>query len=137
MHFFRNVKEAWGEIRWKMLIIFAFFSIMSTILVACFAVAGLNVVIRRESAHVIEERIRGIIDSCNRLTSSLLDRVQGCQMPTANSSLFADYPGAVWPEAQSLVTVLPKGVTREATPAWLNAGSFAGIVVDRGRLEIR
>jgi serine phosphatase RsbU (regulator of sigma subunit) len=137
MQFARNVKKSWDEIRWKMLIIFAFFSVLSTILVACFAVLGLNVVVRRESAHVIEERISGMVESGNRLTASLLDRIPGCQMPASNSPLFAEYPGAVWPEAQSLVTVLPQGVTREARPAWLPTGSFAGIVVDRDRLEIR
>jgi serine phosphatase RsbU (regulator of sigma subunit) len=136
MEFVRSVKESWGEIRWQMLIIFAFFSIISTVLVACFAVAGLNVVIRRESAHAIEERISGIVDSSNGFTSSLLNRVQGCQIPASNSPVF-EYAGAVWPEAQSSVIVLPKGVTNEARPAWLETGSFAGTVVDQGRLEIR
>jgi serine phosphatase RsbU (regulator of sigma subunit) len=137
MEFVRNVKESWGEIRWQMLIIFAFFSIISTILVACFGVAALNVVIRRESAHAIEERISGIVDSSNRFTSSVLDRVQGCQTAASNLPLFTEYAGAVWPEAQSSIVVLPKGATNEAKPAWLDTGSFAGTVVDQGRLEIR
>jgi serine phosphatase RsbU (regulator of sigma subunit) len=133
----RNIKQSWSAVRWKMLFIFAFFSVLSTFLVACFSVAVLNVVIRRESAYLIEERIDGIVDSCKRLTPSLLDRVQGCQAPAPNSPLFAEYPGAVWPGGQSLFTVQPKEVTRAGRPMWLDTGSFAGIVVDGGSLEIR
>ncbi len=133
----RNIKESWSAVRWKMLIIFAFFSVLSTFLVACFSVAVLNVVIRRESAYLIEERINGIVDSCKRLTASLLERVQGCQAPAANSPLLTEYPGAVWPGDQSLVTVVPKEVTPAGKPMWLEMDSFAGIVVDAGRLEIR
>src|SRR5260370_35957931 len=47
MRILLNVKHSWGAIRWKMLIIFAFYSVISMILVACFAVAVLYVVIRR------------------------------------------------------------------------------------------
>jgi len=39
-------------VKWKMLTIFAFFSIVSTLLVMCLAVALLNVVIRRETAYL-------------------------------------------------------------------------------------
>jgi hypothetical protein len=46
MEFFQRVREAWSAVRWKMLVIFAFFSIVSTFLVATAAVAVLNVVIR-------------------------------------------------------------------------------------------
>jgi serine phosphatase RsbU (regulator of sigma subunit) len=120
-----------------MLVIFAFFSVVSTVLVASFSVAVLNVVIRRESTYLIEERIKGIVDACNRLTPSLLDHVEGCQQPAPNSPLFAVYPGAVWPQAQALVSIVRKGAGVEDRLAWLDVPSFAGIVVDRGRLEIR
>jgi serine phosphatase RsbU (regulator of sigma subunit) len=120
-----------------MLVIFVFFSLISTFLVACFSVAVLNVVIRRESAYFIEERINGIVDSCKRLTPFLLDRVQGCYAPASSSPLFTEYPGAVWPGGQTLVTVLPKGIPREGRPIWLDTGPFAGVVADRGGLEIR
>jgi serine phosphatase RsbU (regulator of sigma subunit) len=134
---FQHLKKYWGEVRWKMLIIFAFFSVISTCLVACFSIAVLNVVIRRESAYSIEERINGIVDSCRRLTPSLLERVQGCQAPGATSPVFAEYPGALWPGGQSLVAVLPKGVSHDGSPAWAGNKSFAGVVVDRDTLEIR
>ena len=135
-----NLRKSWRAIRWKMLIIFAFFSIISMILVACFSIAVLNVVIRRESAYLIEERIKVIVESRKGLTGPLLDRVRGCHAPASNSPLFtefAEYLNAVWPESQSLVTVLPTGVTRGARPVWLDTDSFAGTVVDRGSLEIR
>jgi len=137
MRVLQNVREFWSTIRWKMLIIFAFFSITSMFLVGCFSVAVLNVVIRRESAYFIEERINGIVDNHKRLTSFLFDQVQGCDAPPSNSPLFTDYSSAVWPGAGTSITVLPKGATSEARPKWLDTGSFAGVVVDRGSLEIR
>jgi serine phosphatase RsbU (regulator of sigma subunit) len=137
MRVLQNVRKFWSTIRWKMLIIFAFFSITSIFLVGCFSVAVLNVVIRRESAYFIEERINGIVDNHKRLASFLLDQVQGCAAPAANSPLFADYSSAVWPGAQTSITVLPKRATSRAKPKWLETDSFAGVVVDRGSLEIR
>ena len=137
MRILLNVKHSWGAIRWKMLIIFAFFSVISMILVACFAVAVLNVVIRRESAYLIEERIKVIVDSRKKLTDSLVDRVSGCQGPASDSPLFTEYMDVAWPESQSLVSVLPKGATHGVSSTWHDTGSFAGIVTDRGSLEIR
>jgi hypothetical protein len=120
-----------------MLIIFAFFSVISMILVACFAVAVLNVVIRRESAYLIEERIKVIVDGRKKLTDSLVDRVSGCQGPASDSPRFTEYLDAAWPESQSLVSVLPKGGTQGVSSTWHDTGSFAGIVADQGSLEIR
>src|ERR1700748_490645 len=96
-----NIRQAWRTIRWKMLIIFVFFSVISTFLVACFSVAVLNVVIRRESTYLVEERINGILDRCRRFTPSLIERVQGCHTPPANSPLLTEYPTVVWPGGQS------------------------------------
>src|SRR5438270_10098292 len=137
MRVLQNVMKFWSTIRWKMLIIFAYFSITSMLLVGCFSVAVLNVVIRRESAYFIEERINGIVDNHKRLASFLLDRVQGCDAPASNSPLFTDYSGAVWPGAETLITILPKGAISRAKPKWLDTHSFVGVVVDRGSLEIR
>src|ERR1700716_2563367 len=102
-----NVRQLWSAIRWKMLIIFAFFSIISTILVACLSVAVLNVVIRRESAYLIEERIKVIVESRKGLTDPLLERVRGCDASAPNSRLFTEfteYLDAVWPQSQDLLT---------------------------------
>src|SRR5260370_4384560 len=137
MRILLNVKHSWGAIRWKMLITVAFFSVISMILVACFAVAVLNVVIRRESAYLIEERIKVIVDSRKKLTDSLVDRVSGCQGPASDSPLFTEYMDAASPESQILVSVLPKGATHGVSSTWHDTGCFAGIVADRGSLEIR
>jgi predicted membrane protein len=56
----------WSAIRWKVLIIFSlFFSVSSAIIGTCFSIAVLNVLIRRESAYLIEERIKIIVESPN------------------------------------------------------------------------
>jgi hypothetical protein len=67
MRMFLRLKRSWGAIRWKMLIIFVFFSVVSMILVGCLAVAVLNVVIRRESAYLLEERIKVVVDQRKQL----------------------------------------------------------------------
>ena len=132
-----HIRHLWSAIRWKMLIIFAFFSIISMILVACLAVAVLNVVIRRESAYLIEERIKVIVDGREKLTDSLVDRVSGCKRPASDSPLFTEYLDAAWPESQSLVSVIPSGATNSGRSTWHDTGSFAGIVADQGSLEMR
>lgn len=109
MHPFDSVKKFWVTVRWKMLVIFVFFSITSMLLVACFSVAVLNVVIRRESASLIEERINGIVSTRKRLTPFLLDQIHGCDMPGSTSPISARYLNAVWPGGDSSITVMPKG----------------------------
>ena len=120
-----------------MLVIFAFFSIVSTVLVAAAAIAALNVVVRRENSNLIQERINGVVDSCHRFTPFLLDRIATCRTLTSDSPLLEAYPAAVWPEGQSSVSVLPRGTSVATKPNWLNTASFAGVVIDRGNLEIR
>ena len=120
-----------------MLFIFAFFSIVSTILVTCLSIAVLNVVIRRESAYLIEERISGIVDSSQALIPRLADQVRGCEAPAPDSTPLAEYARAVWPESRISATVAPGGATDVVRPAWLETSSFAGIVVDTGSVEIR
>jgi hypothetical protein len=137
MRFSFSIKKCWSSIRWKMLIIFAFSSISSTILVARFSITVLNVVIRRERAYLIEERINGVVDCLKRMAAASVDGVPGCAASSSNSPLLAEYARAVWPESQSTVAVLPKGNRDVTGPAWLKTSSFGGIVVDRGALEIR
>jgi serine phosphatase RsbU (regulator of sigma subunit) len=137
MELFQRVKEAWSAVRWQMLVIFAFFSVISTILVSLAAVAFLNVVVRRENANLIQERIDGVVDSFNRFTPFLVERVAGCRPPTPNPPVLEEYPAAVWPESQSSLTVLSGEAGAAIKPEWLHADSFSGIVVDQGNLEIR
>jgi serine phosphatase RsbU (regulator of sigma subunit) len=136
MRFVEKLQKTWSAIRWKMLIIFAFFSVISTLLIGCFSVAVLNVVIRRESAYLIEERIYEIVGNRYSLTPGLLDRVHGCNAPTSNLTLMTDYLGTVWSESQTSIAPSTMGATRSDRPTWLDSRSFADIVVNHGSLEI-
>ena len=129
----------WTAIRWKILIIFSLFSVGSVITVTCFSIAVVNVLIRRESAYLIEERIKVIVESRKSLMDPVLDKVQGCQYSSDSDlfSAFTEHLNATWPGSQSIVTILSPGVLHNADPQWLNTPSFAGVVEDGGSLEIR
>jgi serine phosphatase RsbU (regulator of sigma subunit) len=98
-----------------------------------------NVLIRRESAYLIEERIKVIVESRKSLMDPVLDKVQGCQNSSDSDlfSAFTEHLNATWPGSQSIVTILSPGVLHNADPRWLNTPSFAGVVEDGGSLEIR
>jgi serine phosphatase RsbU (regulator of sigma subunit) len=136
---FLKLKSSWAAIRWKILIIFTFFSIMSVIMGTCFSIAVLNLVIRRESAYLIEERIKVILESRTGLADPVLNRVQNCQ-DASNSSLstaFTEQLNAAWPGSRSTISILPAGVSSVAALPWLDMPSFAGLIEDRGNLEVR
>jgi serine phosphatase RsbU (regulator of sigma subunit) len=114
MQILLKVRRAWGAVRWKMLIIFIFFSVVSMILAGCLAVAISNVVIRRESAYLLEERIKMVVDERKELVN-LVDH--------------EDDVGAV-----GRVTALPSSRPEDA---WIGTSGFAGVVADHGHLEIR
>jgi serine phosphatase RsbU (regulator of sigma subunit) len=140
MQILHKIEKAWNAIRWKMLIIFVFFSVISTGLVGCFSVAVLNVVIRRECAYLIEERINAIVEGRKGLIELLVERVGGRDAQISNVSQFADRTrewNAMWPGIQSVVIVAPKGGTNGAGPAGLNTDTFTGIVADGNQMEIR
>jgi hypothetical protein len=46
------------------------------ITVACFSIAVVNVLLRRESAYLIEERIKVIVESRKSLMDPILDKIQ-------------------------------------------------------------
>jgi HAMP domain-containing protein len=136
---FSNLRNSWAAIRWKIFLVFSFFSIVSVIMVACLSIAVLNVLIRRESAYLIEERIKVIVESRKGLVKPVLDRVQGCRDASSSDLfiVFSEHLNAEWPGSQSVVSVLPLGGTHAADPVWLDAPSFAGVIEDQDRLEIR
>jgi hypothetical protein len=137
MRILDGVNRARHSIRWQMLILFAFFSVLSTLLVACFAVAVLNVVIRRESAYFVEERINGIVDISRDITTAFANGVRGCDARAPDPSRIGEYASPAWPGSQRLLAVLPKGSASRNKPAWLDSDSFDGIIVDHGSIEIR
>jgi serine phosphatase RsbU (regulator of sigma subunit) len=119
-----------------MLIIFAFFSVISMVLVACFSVALLNVVVRRENAYLIEERLNAILDSSKGFATSLIEPGRSCETAGSSSPRFSEYSRSMWPGTQISMTMFSDRVPR-VRPKWLRTDSFAGIVIDRDSLAIR
>ena len=139
VNFFLKLSSAWASIRWKMMIIFSFFSIVSVAMITCFSIALLNVVIRRESAFLIEERVKVIVDSRKGIIDPVLNRIDGCEYASnaALFSLFTEDLNESWPGSQTVVSMLPLEVPPGANPPWLDAHTFTGIVEDHGMIEIR
>src|SRR5258706_12856388 len=114
---FLNLQRFWGAIRWKMLTIFVFFSVVSMILVGCFAVAVLNVVIRREIAYLVEERIKLVVSERKELIDSVKGSVHACSEPRSNSIQLSCHFDGVWPKNQ--VTLCTCRESSISEPAWL------------------
>ena len=129
------MKRSCGAIRSKMLIIFVFCSIISIVLVGCLAVAVLNVVIRRETAYLIEERIKVIEDDRKELIDSTKSGARACPESRPDSLPRVGYMDDVWSKSQ--VTVLPWRESGRSEHAWHDTGAFAGVIADQGHLEIR
>ena len=135
MKTFLKLKRSWRAIRWKMLIIFGFFSIISMILMGCLAIAILNVVIRRESAYLLEERIKVAVDERKELLDSVEASIHSCDAFQSNALQLVSQSDSVWPENQ--VTVLAVQESGSVEHAMGDASSFDGVVADQGQLEIR
>jgi serine phosphatase RsbU (regulator of sigma subunit) len=127
-----KVRRVWGAVRWKMLTIFVFFSAVSMILAGCMAVAILNVVIRRESAYLLEERIKMAVDERKELVDSAKRGVYACSASRSDPHRPIDREDDASPGHQ--VTVLSWSASEHA---WLDTSGFAGVVADHGHLEIR
>lgn len=143
------LRRAWGRVRWRIAAIVAFTG-TSTILIVCLAIAALNVVVRRESANVVEKQIQVLVQASRSVGPAILDHAGACTVSPANSgglkALFA-YTDEAFPQAQaSLIVEDPRGVRSLLPgpnpalvkhPDWLPGNGFTGLVVDRGQLEIR
>jgi|GEM_PF-1004942 len=136
---FVKFSNAWAAVRWKMMIIFSFFSVVSVAMITCFFIALLNVVIRRESAFLIEERIKVIVESRKGIIDPVLKRIDGCDYSSNATlfSLFTEYMNASWPGSQTVVSMLPPEVPPVVNAPWLDSPTFTGIVEDHDKLEIR
>ena len=143
------LRRAWGRARWKMVAIVTF-TATSTILIAALAVAALNVVVRRESANLVEKQIQILVQSSRSVAPAILDHAGGCMpSPTASVALkpLLACTDEAFPQAQTLLTMedatgvrslLPgPDAARVKLPDWLPETGFAGLVVDRGQIEIR
>ena len=143
------LRRAWGRVRWKMVAIITFTG-TSTILIACLAVAALNVVVRRESANVVEKQIQMLVQASRSVAPAILDHAGACTVPTSDfgrlKPLLA-YTDEAFPQGQASLTVEDKrsvqsllpgpGLPDVKNPDWLPETGFAGLVVDRGQLQIR
>jgi len=142
-----DFRRTWGRVRWKMVAIITFTG-TSAILIACLAVAALNVVVRRESANVVEKQIQVLVQASQSVAPAILDHAGACMgQPTNSANLrpLLAYTDEAFPQAQAFLTVerdgsiqylLPK-IDPPTHPDWLHGTGFAGLVVDRGQLEIR
>ena len=101
------LRRAWGRVRWKMVAIITFAG-TSVILVACLAVAALNVVVRRESANVVAKQIQVLLQASRSVAPAILDHAGVCTVSPTNSGglkpLLA-YTDEAFPEAQTSLTV--------------------------------
>ena len=122
----------------------------SAFLIAGLAIAALNVVVRRESADVVEKQIQVLVQASRSIALAMLDHTDVCVGSPTNSGALeplAAYTDEAFPQALTSLTVEnAKGVrslvrwpvaTRVKPSAWLPETGFAGLVVDRGQIEIR
>ncbi len=72
-----RLRRAWGRVRWKIAAIIAFTG-TSAILIACLALAALNVVVRRESANVVEKQIQMFVQASRSVAPAILDHAGAC-----------------------------------------------------------
>jgi serine phosphatase RsbU (regulator of sigma subunit) len=141
--------RAWGRVRSKIAAIIVFMG-ASTILIVCLAVAALNVLVRRESANVVEKQIQVLVQASRSVAPAILDHAGVCvETPTNAGGLkpLLAYTDEAFPRAQASLTVegpsgfqslLPRAdPSLVKHPDWLPKTGFTGIVVDRGQLEIR
>ena len=143
------LRHIWGRVRWKMVAIVTFTG-TSTILIAGLAIAALNVVVRRESANLVEKQIQVLVQSSRSVAPAILDHAGGCMPSPINSAglkpLLA-YTDEAFPQARTLLTIesatgvrsLAPGpdAARVKHPDWLPETGFAGLVADHGQIEIR
>lgn len=103
----RRFRSLWGRVRWKMVAIITFTG-TSAILIACLAVAALNVVVRRESANVAEKQLQVLVQASRSVAPAILDQAGACMGQPANSinlrPLLA-YTDEAFPQAQAFLTV--------------------------------
>jgi hypothetical protein len=145
----RVLCRAWGRVRWKIAAIITMTG-TAAVLIACLAVAALNVVVRRESANVVEKQIQVLVQASRSVAPAILDHTNVCQESPTNfgglKPLLA-YTDEAFPQAQSSLTVegargvqvllQGQGAPPVKYPDWLPETGFTGLVVDRGQIEIR
>src|ERR1700733_1849572 len=130
----------WGQVRWKIAAIIAFTGV-SAVLIALLAVAALNVVVRRESASVVEKQIQMLVQASRSVAPAILDHAGACAVPPSTTGLRAllAYTDEAFPQAQTYLTVqrangsqallLGPNLAHIEHPHWLPDARFTGLVV--------
>src|SRR5207245_1897490 len=77
-----SLARTWGRVRWKLAAII-FFLGSCIILVASLGIAALNVMVRRESANVVEKQIQVLVEGSRPVASTILD-AGSCAASPAN-----------------------------------------------------
>jgi len=141
-----RLSRAWGRVRWKITAIIAFTG-ASAILIACLALAALNVVVRRESANVVEKQIQMFVQASRSVAPAILDHAGACMGSPMSLKPLLAYTDEAFPRAETSLTiegstsaqVLPPGMAIRAVkhPDWVPETGFAGLVADGGQIEIR
>jgi serine phosphatase RsbU (regulator of sigma subunit) len=142
-------RRAWGRVRWKMAAIIIFTG-TSTILIACLAVAAMNVVVRRESANVVEKQIQVLVQASRSVAPAILDHTDVCMGSLPQSAVLKPlvaYTDEAFPQAQTSLAVEGAAGLKSSLPSqdpamvrrpdWLPETGFSGLVIDQGQLEIR
>jgi serine phosphatase RsbU (regulator of sigma subunit) len=145
----QTLRRAWGRVRWKMAAIIIFTG-TSSILIACLAVAALNVMVRRESSNIVEKQIQLLVQASRPVAPAILDHIDVCMGSLAQSAVLhplVAYTDEAFPQARTSVAVdgtmrlkpllATQGSAIVKHPDWLPETGFSGLVVDRGQLEIR
>jgi len=144
-----TLRRAWGRVRWRIAAIVVFTG-TSSILILCLTIAALNVMVRRESANVVEKQIQMLVQASRSVAPAILDHAGACTASPADSGglkpLFA-YTDEAFPQAEASLIVQGAGGEQSLLPGsdrvpvkrpnWLPDADFSGLVVDRGQLGIR
>jgi serine phosphatase RsbU (regulator of sigma subunit) len=143
------LRRAWGQVRWKIVAIIVSTG-ASAVLIALLAIAALNVVMRRESANVVEKQIQVLVQASRSVAPAILDHASDCEVPPTNSGVLKPllaYTDQAFPQAQTFLSVegsragqsLLSGLDAAVfkRPGWLPETGFGGLVADLGHLEIR
>jgi hypothetical protein len=78
------LRRTWGRVRWKIAVIIVLTG-TSTILITCLAIAAFNVMVRRESANVVEKQIQVLLQTSRSVSRAILDHAGPCTVSPADS----------------------------------------------------
>jgi hypothetical protein len=78
------LRRAWGRVRWKIATIIVLTG-TSTILIASLAIAAFNVIVRRESANIVEKQIQVLVQTSRSVSRAILDNAGLCTASPADS----------------------------------------------------